>query len=406
MSHCTRRDALRILAATPALALLGDVAPPGRTTGPAQGQVVRRSASAMTQEEIALFQHAFDLVVRDRTLDTFIAAHAHGDRQRPHEIVPGVTTLAQSYLMPYPGGERFLPWHRAFLLELEAAMQRAVRRELGEEAARRVFVPYWDATRDGRIPDWVAAYAPAGARAVVPEGLPPGHPATGRPGSEYLVRIERFPGTYPFAATPPRPDVVESLLAENDYTRFTRRVEWAPFMVRGAADRAEEVERAVQRLGDAGAPFAPLVQALRQGHVMEMDETPVLLALLSLERVPAGAPGELLQRELPAAFGLGTHLVLHAYAGGHAPDRPLVRGTCMYFHETVADPLFSMLHCEIDRLWATWQRRGHDETPALCRTRDTLFNPSESGRAWRLEELLAYDALPYRYEQLFGETRG
>jgi hypothetical protein len=70
---------------------------------------------------------------------------------------------------PY-GVQRFLPWHRIYLLQLEQALQKF---------DPTVSIPYWDWTVDRNIPDWIAPYTPW-VRAS-PEGIQvvrkPGDPA-------------------------------------------------------------------------------------------------------------------------------------------------------------------------------------------------------------------------------------
>lgn len=50
------------------------------------------------------------------------------------------------------GEQRFLPWHRDFLLQLESLIQ---------NAEPTLFVPYWDWTVDRSIPAWLKSFKPA-----------------------------------------------------------------------------------------------------------------------------------------------------------------------------------------------------------------------------------------------------
>jgi hypothetical protein len=43
--------------------------------------------------------------------------------------------------------------------------------------------------------------------------------------------------------------------------------------------------------------------------------------------------------------------VLNFWAAGLDPRNPNVRGTVSYFNELTVDPVFWMLHGELDRIW-------------------------------------------------------
>ena len=84
-----------------------------------------------------------------------------------------------------------------------------------------------------------------------------------------------------------------------------------------------------------------------------------------------------------------------------------MRGTVTYFNELTVDPVFWMLHGELDRYWYTWEK-AHADTPPL-QGDDRSFNPltaSEGawyggGKTYTLDDLTAHDALPYVYDVLF-----
>ena len=144
MRRFSRRQVLRFLSAAPALSVTSWARPLNSLSQTGSAASVRKNAAHLTAPEIALFMRGFQLLIRDKTLDQFVQEHGDSEKHRQHELSPGVTTLLQSHLMPQPGGERFLAWHRAFLLEFEAAMRAAVGREDGEAQAKKVFIPYWD----------------------------------------------------------------------------------------------------------------------------------------------------------------------------------------------------------------------------------------------------------------------
>jgi len=105
------------------------------------------------------------------------------------------------------GTQRFLPWHRDYLLKLETAMR----------AFDPAFIiPYWDWTTDRQVPGWLANFLPAGVKD------PAGH----------AIQITRDPGNSSDAEARALPTVadVAALATVGTYTEFTLRLEGAqPF---------------------------------------------------------------------------------------------------------------------------------------------------------------------------------
>jgi hypothetical protein len=107
-------------------------------------------------------------------------------------------------------------------------------------------------------------------------------------------------------------------------------------------------------------------------------------------------------------FNFVPHLRMHLYAGGLAPDDADQRGTVTYFQELAVDPVFWMLHGELDRYWCTWQQT-HDDDPPLTGD-DAVFAPLPAddgawyggGNTYSLDALTDRDALPYTYDALFA----
>jgi hypothetical protein len=101
------------------------------------------------------------------------------------------------------------------------------------------------------------------------------------------------------------------------------------------------------------------------------------------------------------------HVILHLWAAGIDPTNPTVRGTVSNFNELTVDPLFWMIHTELDRWWYTWEQ-SHTGRPPLT-GEDTEFQPVLSkqgawyggGRLHTLSELAPTQKLPYRYDDLF-----
>src|SRR6185295_12555801 len=61
-------------------------------------------------------------------------------------------------------------------------------------------------------------------------------------------------------------------------------------------------------------------------------------------------------KDVYSVFNFMPHLRMHLWAGGLDPQNANVRGTVTYFNELCVDPVFWMLHAEIDRTWYTWQK--------------------------------------------------
>src|SRR5258708_39311195 len=65
------------------------------------------------------------------------------------------------------GEQRFLPWHRDYLLKLAKAMQQT---DPGS------FIPYWEWSTDRGIPPWMTGFTPTVAIPAVP--MSPAHTVT------------------------------------------------------------------------------------------------------------------------------------------------------------------------------------------------------------------------------------
>jgi hypothetical protein len=340
MRRFSRRQVLRLLSAAPALSITSWARPLNGLLQTGSARSVRKNAAQLTASEIALFVRGFRLLIRDKILDQFVAEHGNSTKHQQHELSPGVTTLLQSHLMPQPGGERFLAWHRAFLLEFEAAMRAAIGREDGETQAEKVFIPYWDFSHaNNSIPAWVEDFKPDGIQAVAPAGLPPGHPGHGKEGHTYKVQVTRWPGTNPAVPYSPSAGLVSRVLRETDYTSFTRALEWAPGLVRPASDaEIDRTGKLISRLGRDAKEFIALVESLRAGAVDEQRQFPVLRALFHLESalaVPSVLPGadrgtmKQLLGTVTKFFQTGPHTDVHTWVAGHHALKPAVRGTAV-----------------------------------------------------------------------------
>ena len=89
---------------------------------------------------------------------------------------------------------------------------------------------------------------------------------------------------------------------------------------------------------------------------------------------------------------------LHGNVHGAVGD-----GTNMGTVPTAAgDPIFWMHHCNIDRLWASWNNAGraNPATPAFLNQQYTFAGPAGTGVTWKVQDVLSIAALGYSYDKL------
>lgn len=96
------------------------------------------------------------------------------------------------------GEQRFLPWHRVYLLKIE---------KMGQKIDKRFFIPYWDWTTQRSVPSWIAGYTPT----------------VKVTGTDIVVR--RNPGS---SSQLPTKRQVATILRRITYTTFTRDLERGP----------------------------------------------------------------------------------------------------------------------------------------------------------------------------------
>lgn len=412
---------LAAICTTAALAVAGcdpDPAP--------RAPVVRKSASAMTDAEVDRFVRAHEYAVAQGYFDVFNDEHYDHHRNRNHGADVLATSPMTAQFMETEWGYRLLPWHRAFLMEGEAMLQAALRERDAAEGrdpaeADELFIPYWDASVDQALPDWVLAFQPQGGSAIVPPDLPPGHAGYGKPvGSRYDIVFGRWPAGNLVFDTLPGPDYLGRILAKPDFVSFYNALDTEPELVPTNFARAQAGLATLDKL----LPDDPAVDTL--------------VAAFSAPPSGSGSDPETAQRTTNALFSIGhraavevrratpdtalvtavedvyslfnfvPHLRLHLWAGGLAPDDANLRGTVTYFNELCVDPVFWMIHAELDRVWWTWQDT-HDEAPPL--TGDlAIFDPltPEEG-SWygggvsrTLDELVDRDGLGYGYDATFA----
>ena len=145
----------------------------------------RKNQSAMTQNEKDDFIAAYNAINTSGALGPMVAYHAD------------MTHMMHSNMGPV-GTQRFLPWHRVYLSELEELLQAVG----GDD----ITIPYWDWTVDQNIPAWLQSFTPT----VI---------GVSNPDITFPVVVTRTPGA---AGIPlPSQQDVNTTMGHNQYTPFT-----------------------------------------------------------------------------------------------------------------------------------------------------------------------------------------
>jgi hypothetical protein len=251
----------------------------------------------------------------------------------------------------------------------------------------------------------------------VPEGLPPGHAGYGKPvGSRYRIEFNRWPGRWLVFDTLPPADQIGRVLARDDFVSFYQAIDLLPEIVQ---EQAPAAKRALAALAVKipGNPDLQLILAFidpaypndAESQLAAFNAFLAIGNLASLEAAKPRPDRELigLIKTLYSAFRFPPHLVLHFWAAGLDPRNPNVRGTVSYFNELAVDPVFWMLHGELDRIWYTWETT-HAGVPPL-QEQDAVFQPLRreegrwygGGRTYTLDQLVDHQALAYEYDALY-----
>lgn len=389
----------------------------------AQGKIVRKSASAMSRAETDRFARAFRWGVAKGYFDVFNDEHYDHMRNRQHGAdVLASTPPAAAAGLSAAWGFRLLPWHRSFLIECEAMLRAALYDRNVTEGrdpaeAELLFLPYWDAAHLQDLPRWVRQLNPRGGTALVPENVPQGHAAYGKPiGSRYNIEFRRWPdGWLVFDQLPPV-DQIARVLAHEEFTDFYYAIDTIPEIVTENAERAKaglagltkkipedpNLQLILASLDpsypkDAASQLAVFNAMLAVGHLASIEDAKLFPDQVLIDMI----------RDLYSAFRFPPHLVLHFWAGGLNPFFPDLRGTVSYFNELVVDPVFWMLHGELDRIWYTWETT-HTGIPPLTDD-DAVFEPLRpdegewygGGKTYQLADLVDHEKIPYTFDALF-----
>ena len=148
--------------------------------------IERKNQSEMTNEEKGRFLNGIQTLISNGQYGPHVSHHADMSHNMHGSMGP-------------IGVQRFLPWHRVYLFELEQMLQ---------VFDPQIFIPYWDWSVDRSIPYWLQNFTPT----VIVDGLP--------------RSVTRAPGVHsnPRSKLPPSQDVT-NVGNETNYTAFTRALE-------------------------------------------------------------------------------------------------------------------------------------------------------------------------------------
>lgn len=386
-------------------------------------KIARKSASALTADEIDRFTRAFEYAVSKGYFDVFNDEHYDHMRNRNHGGDVQATSPITVMTMPTEWGYRLLPWHRSFLLEAETMLRSALRDRDAEEGrdpseADLLFIPYWDASHDQGLPQWVTDFHPKGGTAIVPPDLPEGHAGYGKTvGDRYDISFGRWPGKNIVFDTLQTPDYIGRILSKTEFTEFYDALDGTPEI---QAQNFAKAQAGLQVLA-VKLPDDPAVQTLIDafsappgGSGGDVETTNALFEIGWEAAVEAAKPTPDLAivgavKDVYSLFNFMPHLRMHLWAGGLDPSNVNVRGTVTYFNELTVDPVFWMLHGEVDRTWTTWETANSGKPPLTGD--DAIFNPIRDtegafyggGATYTLEQLTDHEFLPYTYDKLFEE---
>lgn len=147
---------------------------------------VRKRASAMTVGEQERLIRVISRLIQNGTYGTLASHHAN--------------MMHNMHGMNPVGTQRFLPWHRVYLLKLEQAMQ---------AIDPLAFIPYWRWTRNRAVPSWLVNF----------------RPTVNVPGQGNLTVTRNPPAP---GVTLPTQTQVTAVLALPNHTQLTTQLEVGP----------------------------------------------------------------------------------------------------------------------------------------------------------------------------------
>lgn len=311
---------------------------------------MRKNAGALTPQERARFVAAVLALKQAPSVltpgqpgsnryDDFVAVH-----------VKAMPADQSHHVMTAHMCAGFLPWHRAFLLEFEKALQ---------VIDPSVTIPYWDACNP--------LYHPKTSVIWGPDFL-------GGDGEGDRQDHERVM-TGPFAGS-----------TGNWLIRISED-ENPPNYLRRALGQSRDRQGRIEQL-------------LKKSNETTILDRPVYDVAPWNDHGPRNPD---VQRSFRSAIEYDLHNLVHRWVGGN-----------MMTAASPNDPVFWLHHCNIDRLWAHWQVAHRDQAPYLPQEDQDLglhtplnFNPMGGPRPWptdyRPSDLLNPSQHAYIYDDLTQE---
>ncbi len=155
---------------------------------------VRKRSSAMTPAEQNMFRTVMTQLINapgdPNPYGNLVSIHADMTH-RMHGSMGGMVDLV--------GRQRFLSWHRVYLLKIE---------QMGQAINPAFFIPYWNWATSPAVPPWFAGFGPLVVKVV---------------GANITV-LRNPPAPAPNNTLPTNPQVA-SCAGKTTYTAFTRAVE-------------------------------------------------------------------------------------------------------------------------------------------------------------------------------------
>jgi tyrosinase len=150
---------------------------------------IRPNQKKLTAAQKTKYKSALTTLITNGTYGKLVKIHSERKhKMHSSNMMGGIDPV---------GEQRFLPWHRDFLLQLERALQ-----TLDSSLA----IPYWDWTVDRAIPAWLTTFTP-----TVP--MPKGGP----------IKVTRYSGVS--RRNLPLASEIKALNAISTYTDFTAHLE-------------------------------------------------------------------------------------------------------------------------------------------------------------------------------------
>jgi tyrosinase len=315
------------------------------------GLEVRKNIYDLTDDELVTFRNAVNTLKAGGIYDEFV--HRHHEAMMRITLITGETSPPVRRNSAHRGPV-FLPWHRYYLRDFELALQAAA-------PATGITLPYWDWAADAEEHAdpktallWTDKY-------IGGDGSePPDYRVTNGPFAGWIVLIENT-ASGELEPRPGAPGLIRRLGSDTN---------GLPVLPNNA-----EVDKIFTHDEYDGFPWRER-QPVKMRNVLE-----------------GFVPGPL-DPATGQPVGGTLHNLVHNWVGGDMMPRT-----------SPNDPVFFLNHCNVDRLWASWQERnptapydppfggpaGHNGTEQMRDLGTAGITP---------ESMLDYRAMGYEYDRL------